>query len=154
MNFLEKDLEDIIYSCVIDEDGARLISERGLGDIVNQQRRQVWKRQLEIDGCGIADIVVFQRNPYYQDHIHFTVIELKQGVVNKRAVYQCHKYIEGISEYLASRSIKHTSFGYVIGRSVNIDLDKNEVGEIGYIQPYVYSYALDGLCFYKVQQNY
>lgn len=154
MKFLEKDLEDIIYNSVIDKNMAQFISERGLGRIFNDDRKQVCKRQLKINGGGVADIVIFERNPYYKDHIHFSVIELKRGVINKQALYQCQGYVDAISAYLSSRSIKHTSFGYVIGASVNIELDNDEIGEIGYIEPYVYSYGLDGLYFNKVEQQY
>lgn len=56
MNFLEKNLEDIIY-----ETNNKYLRERGL--FING----IKKRQLRIGNYGIADIVTFKKGDYCED---------------------------------------------------------------------------------------
>ncbi len=44
-----------------------------------------------------VDFALDHRNPYDQDHIHVCVIELKRGTISNQTIYQCNRYIHGIS---------------------------------------------------------
>lgn len=150
MNFLEKDLESIIFDSFGCLRAKESLIQRGLKFLDSDDRNLICKRQLSIKGAGIADLVMFQRNPYERDHIHFHVVELKRGVVDNKSVYQCHRYTEGIWKYLEERGIKNTSGATVIGNRVSTNFRKTEIGEIGYINTMYYTYNFNGILFHKV----
>jgi hypothetical protein len=153
MNFLEKDLEGIIF----DSFGCLRVKEslinRGLEFLDSEDRYLYCKRQLNIKGAGIADLVFFQRNPYERDHIHFHVLELKRGAVDNKSVFQCNRYVEGISKYLESRGIKYTQSATVIGDRVSTNFRKTEIDNIGYIETMYYTYNFNGILFHKVKAD-
>jgi len=144
MKFLEKDLEDIICEGFINHTAKNQLLNRGLTLF---DRHLFYKRQLRIDGVGIADLVIYHRNPYYQDHIHVCVIELKRGTISNQTIYQCNRYIHGITRYLDSRNINHTINGCVIGNKSIIDMREIEREELHMINSYTYDYKVDGISF-------
>ncbi|MES2395888.1 MAG: hypothetical protein V4549_07790 [Bacteroidota bacterium] len=125
MNFLEKDLEKIIF------------------ETPNEHLRsgEFWvngikKRQLRIGNYGVADLVTCHRNydlefmeglekPIKHPYAEITVYELKQKEVNIKTLIQGARYCAGIRNYLDKRKL---SFIYkinlvLIGNSFNVDSD-------------------------------
>jgi hypothetical protein len=94
MNFLEKDLEQIIY-----EADKELLAEKGLR--VNGKLL----RQVRIGNYGIADLVSIER-PYY--HTYFknhckgtiTIYELKKENISVSAFLQAVGYVKGIMRWM------------------------------------------------------
>lgn len=170
MDFLEKDLEEIIFNAKISD-----LEERGLR--MELQR----KKQFRIGNYGIADIVGFER-PYY--HTHFsnhckgtiTVYELKKDKVNVSTFLQAVKYLKGIQSYLDKQkkyAFDSSYFNYkivLIGKSIDKEssmiflpeiINKTFIEESDVIgcdpilnlEIYTYSYHIDGLQFNEVK-NY
>lgn len=119
MNFLEKDLEEIIFNA----DKSKL-TESGL--CVNEY--ETFYRQLRIGNYGVADIVSHDR-PFYNKisgkHVkgHITVYELKKDKISVSAFLQALNYLNGIQSYLNIRRIKH-NYDYTI-RLIGRDYNKN-----------------------------
>jgi hypothetical protein len=94
MNFLEKDLEQIIY-----EADKELLAEKGLR--VNGKLL----RQVRIGNYGIADLVSIER-PYYHTHFEFhckgtiTIYELKKENISVSAFLQAVGYVKGIMRWM------------------------------------------------------
>ena len=94
MNFLEKDLEQIIY-----EADKELLAEKGLR--VNGKLL----RQVRIGNYGIADLVSIER-PYYHTHFEFhckgtiTIYELKKENISVSAFIQAVGYAKGIMRWM------------------------------------------------------
>lgn len=116
MKFLEKDLEDYIFSFTDKE-----LFDKGLmfsGKL---------NRQFKIPNCGIADLVTFQKKyddrynktrPYYT----ITIIELKKGTIGISAYLQAIKYCNGIKDILWDRNFYSFDFEIIL---VGDRLDKN-----------------------------
>jgi hypothetical protein len=94
MDFLEKNLEQIIY-----ESDTDILSERGLviyGKLI---------RQVQIGGYGIADLIEYER-PRFDKSVgriikgHINILELKKNYVDCGTFLQAIKYLKGISRYL------------------------------------------------------
>jgi len=158
MNFLEKELEEIIYEASSDE-----LQKRGLylsGKLY---------RQLRIGNYGIADLVEFKRPCAHEGqptHIMkglVNVIELKKENIGISAFLQALGYIQGIKRYLQKRDVEG-NYNYsitLIGKSVDTNstfvylpnmLSINTENGI-YDEPefglylYEYKYGLDGINF-------
>lgn len=165
MEFLEKDLEEIIFNAKIGD-----LQERGLCMPLNR------KRQFRIGNYGIADIVGFERpyfHTYFNQHCRgtITIYELKKDKVNISTFMQSIRYLKGIKRYL-DKQTKHDfnsdSFNYkivLIGKSIDMDssiiylpdIINNDICDdeiplkLGSsylnLELYTYSYELDGLQF-------
>ena len=100
MNFLEKDLEQIIY-----EADKELLAEKGLR--VNGKLL----RQVRIGNYGIADLVSIRR-PYqdtffgYQEKGLITIYELKKENISVSAFLQAIGYARGIMRWMEQHSKK------------------------------------------------
>ncbi len=104
MEFLEKDLETIIFNANKDE-----LEERGL--FINGNL----KRQLRIGNYGIADLVTFTKPLYvhpvrYHEPMCITVYELKKDKICISAFLQALNYVKGIKSYIN----KHKGCDYEI----------------------------------------
>jgi hypothetical protein len=112
MEFLEKDLEDIIWEADMPE-----LEERGLSI------EGKLKRQLRIGNYGIADLVSFERKNEFPNTPYFsiTVYELKKDKIGISAFLQAIQYCKGIKTYLEKRK-PNISFDLnivLIGRSID-----------------------------------
>ena len=153
MNFLEKDLEDIIW-----ESDKEKLDQRGLpiyGKLI---------RQLNIKGYGIADLVEWsiQKDPYSRT-LNVTIYELKKDKIGISALMQSIYYARGIQRYLEFRlkNLKFTINIVLIGSSLDLtgsfcylpDLICNDCsyGLLNTIQYYTYDYKIDGIYF---EQSY
>jgi hypothetical protein len=164
MDFLEKNLEDIIF-----ETDNELLEERGLY-LFGKKRRQV-----NLGNYGIADIVIFDKN---SDHVNnnigfypiisFTVLELKQDKIDAQVFFQALRYCKGIQEYIKKRGLFNNAqilFEIVlIGKQIDtnssfifltdfIGAGSNMFSTHDYfsLDVYTYSYQFDGIKFKRIQ---
>jgi hypothetical protein len=150
MNFLEKNLEDIIFNTPNE-----LLQERGLS--INGQK----KRQIKIGDYGIADVISFyldrvvNYDSSYVIYLHIEIYELKQNKIDYNALKQVVRYRKGIEHYFKKR-------GGNIQTSISIKLIGNEIDKsdfvylIDYVDNlscYTYSYDFNGINF-KLENNY
>lgn len=124
MDFLEKDLEEIIYAADREE-----LKKRGLYISGKMYR------QLRIGNYGIADIVTVECKKHlydrYLEEIIVNVYELKKDKIGISAFLQAVKYAKGIKQY-----IKHKKYDERIGFDIHINLIGKEIdttGEFCYI---------------------
>jgi len=146
MNFLEKDLEEIIFNA----DNSSL-HEKGL-PIFGKKIRQ-----LKIGGYGVADIVSYEK---IGSVIYIVVYELKKDKIGISAFLQALGYARGIQRYLENRDV---SFDFKIGITlIGKTFDKNStycylrdvirdfIGEDMYrdfLNNFTYEYGFDGIQF-------
>lgn len=151
MQFLERDLEDIIFNA--DKEN---LSKRGLP--INGKL----KRQLKIGNYGIADLVSYKKCAFYEQCEMFpenntiTVFELKNDIIDDKAFWQGLGYMKGIQSFFDKRD---TNYGIdfklvLIGRKISNsssfiylpDMFEN-------IFLYTYEYNIDGI-FFKRHHGY
>ena len=146
MNFLEKDLEDIIYDA--DKD---LLADRGL--IITGKL----KRQLKIGNYGICDLVEICRD---DDKIEINIIELKQNEINVNSFMQAIGYLRGVIDFLEKRKNHNPStirrnyrFAItLIGRKISVNdnfcyLTRCLNSGKFTLRLYTYEYDLNGIIF-------
>lgn len=147
MDFLEKDLEDIIFNTSYDE-----LSDRGL--FIGPIKR----RQVSIGNYGRVDIIAFTKMPgvtgentiRYPDPIEIDIIELKNKEINYSAFIQAIGYAKGVKEYLNKRNIK---FEYniniiLIGREMDLKSSFAYIPDIfSNVYLYTYKYNFNGIYF-------
>lgn len=154
MKFLEKDLEEIIYT-------ADKVALYDKGLCVPKKLF----RQLRIGHYGTADLVGIERSydeNYFDHEVHvpiliITVYELKKEIIGIDAFLQAIGYIKGIESYLKNRKFnfdvvfkvvligskieKDTSFSYItdlLPRGINCEQ---------FLSLYKYNYDFDGIEF-------
>lgn len=164
MNFLEKDLEDIIYENL--ESNPLSLQERGL-DTINETGVRWIKRQLHIGNYGITDIVTFTsgKNPINGNIQYFiNVFELKKDIIDSKTFLQAAKYSSGIEDYLDEyRNLSDSDFPIyfniiLIGSKINLDdiiyaarwMNLNFDDFAGGLYLYTYEYRLDGMYFKSI----
>lgn len=151
MDFLEKDLETIIYETAQNKEGRMKLSERGL------EIRGKLLRQVRIGTYGIADLITVEINRHKDsEHINITIYELKKGVLNLDALTQASRYETGIRRFIEQNyydeDIHFLTVNIIlIGRSVEYNGDflflLNKCIDSGDVDVYTYSYDIDGLKF-------
>ena len=145
MEFLEKNLEDIIFNT-----SSANLQKRGL--IVYGKRY----RQLRIGNYGIADMVTIQHHPGNEiehRHIDINVFEFKKNKLDLNSLAQACRYIKGIQLYLEKRKkfqdifIKYNIV--LVGKTLEYTGDFLYLCD--YIQDdldvYTYDYDFDGIKF-------
>lgn len=151
MNFLEKNLEDIIFETPSDK-----LRERGL--YIHAKR----KRQLKIGNYGIADIVTLGRGytPNGIPYVEVQVLELKQDKVDVHTFFQAVRYIKGIQRWISEHHYSLELIRYkidLVGKSIDlhspviyladiINIDDFSIFGLD-INIYTYSYEFDGIRF-------
>jgi hypothetical protein len=159
MEFLEKDLEEIIYL----SDKFRL-EERGLS------LHGKLKRQLRIGNYGIADLVEITR-PHCENNIFYkgsiNILELKKDKIGVSTFFQALNYLQGIKTYLEQRSFEdYFNFKItLIGKDLDINSSFVFLGDIFNedfnctefscyskvkIELFTYSYGIYGIEFKEV----
>ena len=162
MEFLEKDLEEIIY--LSDKDK---LQQRGLyltGKL---------KRQLRIGNYGIADLIEIQKPHYHNKRFYkgcVNIIELKKDKIGVSTFFQALKYLQGIKTYLEQRKVDDL-FNYkitLIGKDADTNssfvflsnLFDNEVNNCDTVEHhkikielFTYKYGVEGLEFVEIN-NY
>lgn len=144
MNFLERDLENIIY-----QTSNILLNKRGL-DIYGFK-----KRQVNIGAYGIADLVTYHSDINIDLFLNVKVWELKRSVIDMDSLNQGLKYVAGVKRYLK----KHCSFDckvslVLVGKNFGNDslcflpyLTKD-------VELYTYDYNFDGIKFEKHKDSW
>lgn len=160
MNFLEKDLEQIIWESDNNE-----LYERGL---MIQGKKY---RQLRIGEYGIADLVTVERGrklDFYGEKITergliISIYELKKERIGISAFFQAIGYAKGIKYFLDKNkpSINYEIQIYLVGNNVDTtgsfiflpDLINKDSDEYSFtriltnVRYFTYSYKLDGMYF-------
>lgn len=151
MDFLERDLEDIIFNSTQEQ-----LKERGL--FIPKNR----KRQFRIGKYGVCDIIAFDK-PKYDDEDFFCghhakeiyILELKKNEVDINAVIQGFRYAKGVRRYLDKRGKTDYHLNVtIIGKYINLASDFvylfDAISGYGYsISVLTYKYDVDGLKFTK-----
>jgi len=151
MNFLEKDLEQIIMEASDEQ-----LQERGLDEMRGRRFQQ-----LRIGNYGIADIVTVERSsePNWNEtrmipYLHINVYELKKNKIGISAFLQALGYAKGISRYLDARNFKHRIKYTITLIGSNLDLESTycflsdfDLGDRFSLYNYTYSYDIDGINF-------
>jgi hypothetical protein len=140
MNFLEKNLEDIIY-----ETDNESLNERGL---YIEGRKY---RQIRIGNYGVCDLITFKKHiyPWGKDYI-ISVYELKKDEINEKTFFQALRYVRGVQRYLKNRgtNIRFKFEICLIGNSVNnYDNIQYVASFCDKIDIYTYKYKYDGIYF-------
>lgn len=159
MEFLEKDLEDIIYDAAVNGEGREQLYERGL-DVPGKVLRQV-----NLGSYGIADLISIYYSNKILDleedgsisktrYVQITIYELKKDSVNINTLTQALRYKSGIKELIEHRFAK---FGDRLKVHINIVLvgksyDRSNglswlLNELTGIEIYIYKYSLTGVQF-------
>jgi hypothetical protein len=170
MQFLEKELETIIYDSFCDHDVYEKLQKKGLVIPLPY----LFKRQLTIGNYGTSDLVTLERPtmvPVSIERFVFepTVIrvwELKQNTINMESLLQVTRYMTGIKSWLTRAKIQGRKKyyypsnirieGVLIGRTIDTHSDylylfnhfRSDDFEIfGDVRVFTYSYDYDGLSF-------
>ncbi len=152
MNFLEKDLEEIIFTTDKNE-----LGKRGL-PFHNKSRLL---RQKKIGNYGVADLIEVRR-PFY--HIEYrelikgeiTVFELKQEKIGISAFLQALRYLKGIQSYLEKRKKDHY-FNYsitLVGKSIDLNSSYAYLADFTNLQEDVLLYHNSGFCLRNFTYRY
>lgn len=151
MNFLERDLEDIVY-----QTSNQLLQQRGL------PIEGIKKRQVRIGNYGIADLITISRdsrhedpfpngddvNYYFRNDRKITIYELKQNEINHKTLFQAYRYKVGVDQYLEKRELDYRTEIVLIGKKVEMQSDFCYcLGKIEGITAYTYEYLFDGINF-------
>lgn len=164
MNFLEKNLEDIIY-----ETDNKLLRDRGLPI----EGKKV--RQLKIGNYGVSDIITFKKPDYipnkyrdlFEDELfirpEITIYELKKDQIDRSTFFQALRYMKGVKTYIERRGLFDRSFYdtysetslheplykiFLIGKSIDTRDDFCFLPSLyEHIQLYTYEYNFDGVKF-------
>lgn len=147
MEFIEKDLEEIIYEACKCEEGRNHLFERGIsisGTLL---------RQLDLGSYGRADLVSMFFDGPGNRYMNVNVIELKRGIVDSNALSQACRYLTGLKRYFSSKDkFSDITIDYkitLIGKDVNRQDDfvfiYNECSE--FCEIYKYKYEIDGIHF-------
>lgn len=154
MNFLEKDLEEIIFNT-----SREVLKERGL-PIYGKM-----KRQLNLGKFGICDLITIDRQENttpWSNGFKITLYELKKDKIGISSFLQVLAYAKGIKLYLEDfRQIYDFDIDVVlIGKEVDTtgsfcyipelfhqDGSGNLYGQIGNIRFYTYKFDINGFSF-------
>lgn len=157
MDFLEKDLEEIVYKASneqLDKCGLRVRGKRF--------------RQLIIGNYGICDMITVQAIKtdagYY--YYNVTIYELKKDKIELSTFTQTIKYARGVISYLEKRIQRPIAINIVlIGRKINLCSDvvylPRLISQYAYpstginsLQIYTYDYKINGLSFIEMSSDY
>lgn len=146
MDFLEKDLEEIIFNSDLSK-----LNQKGL------RLQGKLKRQLRIGNYGIADLVSFKRSYFEGTNIpclYITVIELKLNSISLSGVMQAVAYARGIQDYLEQYKpdIDYSIGIMIIGKNIDKKSGLTYIPSIFQnIKFFTYSYDIDGIIFDEVK---
>jgi hypothetical protein len=158
MNFLEKDLENIVWEA----DNIKLQQKN-----LPIEGKKI--RQLKIGNYGISDIVTYERqylefsetSPY----LKITIYELKKEKIGISAFLQSLKYAKGIKTYMEEYRSNIDFTINIVLCAKDIDLSGEFIyitdlmysfenfGFINKIDFYTFEYLIDGINFIK-HENY
>ena len=144
MDFLEKDLEDIIWEASQEKEGLDKLKERGFPMTGGRMYRQV-----NLGNYGILDLVSVRIT---RISIDITIYELKKNEINISTMLQASRYGTGIREFIENKCYNQKRFvdiNYVlIGKEVDTSSDFVFLyNAVGNFHIYLYKYSIDGIKF-------
>ncbi len=146
MDFLEKDLEELLFSTP-----KETIRERGMHSFMYDQIF----RQVNLGVYGILDLVTIER---YSAIMIIKVYELKNKKLNPSAFWQTVRYIKAIKHILSKINLRNHIIeikGIMVGREIDLSGDFCFLPTIhSDVEMYTYKYDLNGLYFNHVRDNY
>lgn len=149
MEFLEKDLEDILFQAYQNGNQSE-IEKRGLHTF----KHDYLVRQLNLGSYGIADLVGIKLCPsrykFDESFSSITIYELKKGEINLSTFNQIVKYGKAIIDYMSSQGIYGCYVNYVIiGRKINPNADNLWLLNDAFknVKTYTYNYDFEGVKF-------
>ncbi len=164
MDFLEKNLEDIIFEAAQTKDGRIALRERGLEFPIEGKLY----RQVNLGGYGIADLINVHietspipgtKNTFRE--LNVEIIELKRGEIKQSALNQSCRYAKAVRilAKMCSKNIDNINVHItLIGSSVDDSSDTsfvylyNEMEE--FVDIYKYSYKFDGIEFEYITHDW
>jgi len=155
MNFLEKDLEDIIW----ESDNEKLQQK---GFFIRGKKL----RQLRIGNYGIADLVTYKKvsDVFEPPYLDITVYELKKEKAGISAFLQALRYCKGISTYLDEYkpSIDYKLNIILCAKQIDVESDfifltdllySNDYSVLNTLRNFSFTYGIDGIQF-KIEKGY
>lgn len=148
MDFLEKDLEDIIYTLSQTAEGRQKLLARGLS-ITGKVYRQV-----SLAEYGRLDLVAITMVPV--DTLNITVYELKQGKVGTNALYQVCRYLTALRKIASESTNKYvTCNAILIGREIDKNGDFTLLYNfLNFAKVITYKYAFNGVWFTEEDKSF
>jgi hypothetical protein len=146
MEFLEKNLEEIIYRHHF------RMGERGLHIFGN-----IMLRQVNFPGYGIADLIAIKYDVDTPKTIHFEIIELKKDLIDATALMQACRYETAIQHLLRFKYPKliYTTKITLIGKKIESKGDfVFLLNNCTNVNVYTYDYSFDGIKFIKDTKNW
>lgn len=147
MYFNEEYLEKMIFESLHSPHWRDELIERGLD--IHTTKPSIIKRQLNIPGHGVADIVTVDRVPSQKSII--TVYELKKDGVNYNTLFQAFRYASGIWRWLDNHNKLHYySIQIILIGSKLIEGEWLHMFNVPISWPikiYTYNFHLDGMLF-------
>jgi hypothetical protein len=152
MEFIEKDLESIIWDNSQTKEGREKLYNRGL-NIMGKLFRQVY-----IGGYGIADLLSVEiKKGRWGDECIVTIYELKKDMINIDTLTQAFRYHTGIKSFFDARYGEFkdcpdlTINVVLIGKTIEAKSDfvflLNTLIDDCVVHVYTYNYNIDGLFF-------
>lgn len=146
MDFLERDLEDILFNS-----DRNKIQERGLRCFYYDSIF----RQVNIDSYGIIDLVTIKIS---KGLILIHCYELKNKKINAATFWQTIRYIKAIKHVVSNYNLKNhlvVVLGVMIGREVDQEGEFCFLPTINSdISMFTYSYGVDGISFDEITDSY
>lgn len=141
MDFLEKDLEEILYRA-----DPVAVKERGLHCF----EHDTLLRQFCLGSYGIIDLLGIRGT--YNGHRSITIYELKNKTIDAAAFWQLMRYMRGLEHFIDSkmnvRPHKYYIHGVLIGKTIDTSGEVCYMPDImGNVSMYTYSYSLTGMRF-------
>lgn len=147
MKFLEKDLEDIIFSA-----DRQMLANRGL-EIEGKLLRQVKLGNYGI--CDLLSIITPSYNENFFDSgtgnhgsFYVTVYELKKDQISMSSFLQCVRYGKAIESYFNQRGHECIIDFVLIGKYIDQNTDFIFLSDfMNNLEVYTYEYELNGISF-------
>ncbi len=138
MNFLECDLEDLIFEYSLTKEGRNILANRGL--FIDRPLM----RQVRLSTYGVADLIEIVGAHVIQ----INIIELKKGELSSKDYTQLCRYMTAIKRLVSIQGIDITVSGTLIGKSIKQEGDFCFLINEGRISVYTYEFDLEkGLVF-------
>ena len=158
MNFLERNLEDIIYENSLTKEGREKLRERGL--VVEGKMY----RQVDIGGFGRIDLLEcgYVKNSEGMLVPYTVVYELKRNVISEDTIMQACRYVCGIKSHLSAAIPKEKTdkrgrpllWIRLIGETCNYNGGFRFLYScMRNIDAYTFSYDIDGISFTNIEHN-
>lgn len=164
MDFLEKDLEDIIYEAAQTKEGRNFLLNKGLPI----QSTGKMYRQVHLGDYGVADLIDISiesivRETNKMRFLYIEVIELKKGIIDLKALGQSCRYLTGVKD-MANSILNYNAFNecYFHISLIGSEIDYSDNGSFlflyneieNFADIFTYNYKIDGIHFEHIQHTW